>query len=71
MRFFYRSDPTKREYRKRMMMIWRKLGLFEIREHRLADQTRVIRTNRWLSEVELDEIYVNSKEGENMEDPNI
>ena len=53
---FYRSDPTKRGYRKRMMKIWREMGVFEAAEQRLADQTRVIGTNGWLSEAELDEI---------------
>ena len=35
------------------MAIWRKVGLFEVTEQRLADQTRVF---RGLSEIKLDEI---------------
>ena len=50
MRCFYRSEPTKRGYRKRMLGIWKELGVFEISEQRLADQARAIRTNGWLSE---------------------
>ena len=38
------------------MIIWRETGTFEITEQRLVDQARVIRTNEWLSEVELEEI---------------
>ena len=45
MRCFYRSEPTKRGYRKRMLSIWKELGVFEISEQRLADQARAIRTN--------------------------
>ena len=71
MRCFYQSDPTKRGYRKQMMKIWREVGVFEVIEQRLADQTRVIRTNGWLSEVELDEIQRKIKEEENTEEPRI
>ena len=35
------------------MMIFREIGALEVTEQRLADQTKVIRTNGWLSEVEL------------------
>ena len=45
MGYFYRSDPTTREYQKRMIAIWREIGIFEITEQRLVDQVRVIRTN--------------------------
>ena len=49
----------KRTYWKRnrkRMIIWRETGTFEITEQRLVDQARVIRTNEWLSEMELEEI---------------
>ena len=71
MRCLYQSDPTERGCRKQMMKIWREIGLFEITEQRLADQTRIIRTNGWFSEVELDKIKRKFKEGENMVEPNI
>ena len=38
MRCFYQSNPTKRGYKKRMMKIWREIGVFEITEQRPADQ---------------------------------
>ena len=56
MRCFYQRDPTRRGYRKRMIAIWRDKETFEITEQRLVDQAKVIRTNKWLTEVELEEI---------------
>ena len=53
MRCFYQSDPTKYWYRKRMIAIWREIGTSEITEWRLVYQARVIRTNEWLTDVEL------------------
>ena len=50
------SDPTRRGQKKRTTAIWRETGTFEITEQRLADQARVIRTNEWLNEVELEKI---------------
>ena len=55
MRCFYQSNPTRR-YRKRMIAIWGEIGYFEITEQKLVDQARVVRTNEWLTEVELEEI---------------
>eukprot|EP00112_Aurelia_sp_Birch-Aquarium-sp1_P004156 Seg1472.5 transcript_id=Seg1472.5/GoldUCD/mRNA.D3Y31 product="hypothetical protein" protein_id=Seg1472.5/GoldUCD/D3Y31 len=53
---FYKSDPNQRGYRKRMINIWKEIGVFDITEQRLADQSRAIRTNGWLSEMEMEEI---------------
>ena len=39
-----------------MIAIYREKGTFEITEQRLADQVRVNRTNKWLTEVKLEEI---------------
>ena len=68
MRYFYQSDPTKRGHRKQIMRIWREIGVSDVTKQRLADQTRVIRTNGWLSKVELDEIQRKIKEEENREE---
>ena len=65
MRYFYQRDPTKRGHRKQIMRIWREIGVSDVTKQRLADQTRVIRTNGWLSKVELDEIQRKIKEEEN------
>ena len=32
MRCFYQSDPSRKEYRKRMIDIWREIGTFEMKE---------------------------------------
>ena len=40
-----------------MIAIWREIETFEITEQRLVDQAGVIRTNEWLTEVELEEIW--------------
>ena len=55
-RCFFKSEPKRRGYRKRMLAIWREIGVFDVTEQRLADQSRAISTNGWLSEVELEEI---------------
>ena len=59
MRCFYSSEPTKRGYRQRMLNVWKEIGVFKLTEQRLADQARAIRTNGWLSEIELEEIQRN------------
>ena len=59
MRCFYQSNTTRKGYRKRMIVIWREIGTFEITEERLVDLARVIRTNEWLTEVELKKIRRN------------
>ena len=69
MRCVYQNDATKREYKKQMMKIWREIEVFEVTEQRLADEIRVIRTNGWLSEVELDEIHRKIKEEEKTDEP--
>ena len=55
MRCFCQCDPTGIGYQKRMIAIWREKGTFEITEQRF-NQARVVRTNEWLTEAELEEI---------------
>ena len=57
-----RSLPTKRGYRKRMKRLWDEKGVFEVSEQRLADQARAIRTNDWLTTVEIEEVKRNVEE---------
>ena len=45
--------------KKRMMAISREEGGFETTEQRLADQTRAIRTNTRLSDIEIEELKRN------------
>ena len=39
MRSFFKSEPNKRGYRKKMLEIWKDIGVFEVTEQRLADQS--------------------------------
>ena len=48
-----------------MMKILRKIGVLEVTEWKLADQTGVIRKTGWLSELELDETQRTIKEEKN------
>ena len=54
--FCIRSKPTKRRYRQIMKKIWDEIGIFPVTEERLADQARQIWTNKWLSDIEIEEI---------------
>ena len=51
-----RSEITKRKYRQGMKKIWDEIGVFPVTEQRLADQARQIRTNKWLTDIEIEEI---------------
>ena len=51
-----RSEHTKRKYRQRMKKMWDEIGIFPVTEQRLADQAREIRTNKWLTDIEIEEI---------------
>ena len=56
-----------------MIPIWREIGTSEITEQRLVDQARVIRTNEWLTEGELEEIRRNiltQRDGEESQEIN-
>ena len=66
MRCFIESNPSTRGYSKRMLAIWKEIGVFDVTEQRLADQVRAIKVNRWLSEVEIEEIHRNIKDKQNV-----
>ena len=53
---YIRSEPTKRGFRKRMKQIWDDIGVFDVTEQRLADQARQVRLNKWLTDLEMEEI---------------
>ena len=52
-----KSDPAKeninKEYKKKT---WDEVGVFPVTGQRLADQARQIRTNKWLTDIEIEEI---------------
>ena len=39
-----------------MKKIWDEIGVFPVTEQRLADPARQIRTNKWLTDIEIEEI---------------
>ena len=39
-----------------MKKIWDEIGVFPVIEQRLADQAREIRTNKWFTNIEIEEI---------------
>ena len=51
-----RSEPTKRKYRQRMKKVYDEIGVFLITEQILADKARQIRTKKWLTDIEIEEI---------------
>ena len=62
---FYYSEPERGRYRKRMHQRWKEIGVFACTEQRVAGQSRAIRTNGWLSAVELSELKKEVLQGNN------
>ena len=56
MECFYKSNPKKVGYRKRMHNLWIEHGMFVITEQRPVDQKSQIIKKKWLSELELEAI---------------
>ena len=56
MRCFYSSDWKRKGYGNRMLAKWNEIGLFECSAGNLIDRCRVIKSNGYLSEIELEEI---------------
>ena len=64
---YFKSNPTQRGYRKRMMEIWQELSIFQTTSQRLADQVRTIMKKSWFSELKITEIHqkINDQERRN------
>ena len=56
MECYFRSNPSRLKYRKRMLELWNSKGLFFITEQRLVDQANNTCKSVWLTEIELEEI---------------
>ena len=56
MECYYRSEPGRIGYRKRMHNIWTSKDMFPVTEQRLIDQKSQIIKKQWLSNLELEEI---------------
>ena len=54
---YFRSNPSQRGDRKRMMGIWQECAKFQTTSQRLADQVRTIIKKGWFSDLELLEIH--------------
>ena len=53
---YLRIRPEIRGYRKRMVSIWKEIGLFQVTEAQLTSQARCTRERGWLSDAEIEEI---------------
>ena len=53
---YFRNNPSKRGYRKRMIEIWQEWANFQTTSQRLADQVRTIIKKGWFSDIEILEI---------------
>ena len=56
MRCFYYSEPKKSGFQKRMLARWKDIGVCECSDSKLLNQCRSIKTNGFLSEMELKEL---------------
>ena len=54
---YFRSNPSQRGYRKRMIEIWQVCSTFQTTSQRLEDQVRTITKKGWFSDIELLEIH--------------
>ena len=61
---YFKSNPTQRGYKKRMMEIWQELAIFQTTSQRFADQVRTIMKKGWFSELEIIEIHQNINDQE-------
>ena len=53
---YFRSNPSRRGYRKRMIEIWQECASFQTTSQRLADQVKTIKKG-WFSDLEILEIH--------------
>ena len=56
MECYYSSNPEVVGYIERMHMTWKEKGMFDVKEQRLLDQKLQIVTEKWFSDLELNEI---------------
>ena len=72
---YVRSEPEKRGYRKRMLVLWNTQNtnekLKDVSEQRLADQVRKTKMNKWLETVEQQKIILRVRGEQQMDNNNI
>ena len=59
---YFRSNPSQRGYRKRMIEIWQECSTFLTTSQKLVDQVRTITKKGWFSDLELLEIHKKNTE---------
>ena len=52
-KYYCKSDASRRNYRKRIYAICNKIGDFELSEPKLAGQARATKTNNWILDLQL------------------
>ena len=57
LQWYFRSNPSQRGYRKRMIEIWQECAKFQTTSQRLANQVRTIIKKGWFSDLELLEFH--------------
>ena len=62
---YFRSNPSQRGYRKRMIEIWQEFASFQTKSQRLADQVRTIIKKSWFSDFEILEIHQKTHKQDN------
>ena len=50
------NEPKIKGYRKRMLSLWLKKGMFWVSEQRLVDQANTVRRNSWMTELKIEEL---------------
>ena len=56
MECYLSSEPKIRSYRKRMLSLWLKKGMFWVSEQKSVDKTNTIPRNSWMTELEIEEL---------------
>ena len=62
---YFRSNPSQRRYRKRMIEIWQESATFHTTSQRFADQVRTIIRKGWFSDLEILEIHQKTQTQDN------
>ena len=56
MKCYLLIEPEIRGNRKRMLILWLQMGMLQVSEQRLFDQTITIRRNSWMTDLEIEEL---------------
>ena len=56
MKCYLLIEPEIRGNRKRMLILWLQMGMLQVSEQRLFDQTNTIRRNSWMTDLEIEEV---------------